>query len=71
MKQKDKKMIISAIVEAMKQNAVKDFHNGILSFAWTDKKTNQYSVYLTAENIFKALMIEELMDGKLKTQEPK
>lgn len=66
MKVKDKKMIINVIVEAMKQNAVKDYMNGLLSYAWTDKKKNPYSVYNTAENIFNALKIEELIDGKIK-----
>lgn len=66
MKIKEKKAIISVIVEAMKQNAVKDFHNGLLTFAWEDRKKNPYSIYITAENVFNALKIEQFMDGKIK-----
>lgn len=66
MKLKDKKAIISVIVEAMKQNAVKDFHNGLLTYVWEDRKKNPHSIYLTAENVFAALKIEQFMDGKMK-----
>lgn len=60
MTKKEKATIINAIVEAMKQNAVKDFHNGLLTFAWTDKKKNPYSIYTTAENVYNALNIDKL-----------
>lgn len=66
MKAKDKKEIISVIVETMKKNAVKDMMNGLLTYAWTDKRTNPYSIYTTAENVFTALNIEKLLDGKVK-----
>ena len=70
MKKKDKKMIIGVIVEAMKQNAVKDFHNGLLTYVWDGNIKNPHSIYLTAENVFNALQIETLMHNDFNSKIP-